>query len=64
MKQQRGLTLVEVLVALAIFAAVSAIGVAAIGLAANGGAQLGEASERIGEVERLRILMRSDLDHL
>ncbi|MEM1379666.1 MAG: type II secretion system minor pseudopilin GspJ [Pseudomonadota bacterium] len=58
---QRGLSLVEVLIALAIFAAVSALGVGALTLAANGTAQLEEANQRIAAVERFRGLIRSDL---
>lgn len=59
--KQRGLTLVEVLIALAIFAAVSGIGVTAMNLAANGSRQLEAAMGRTGEVERFRILLRTDL---
>jgi type II secretion system protein J len=58
------MTLVEILVALGIFAAVSAIAVGALGLAANGTAQLDEAASRIGRVETFRIVMRDDLNHL
>lgn len=61
---QRGLTLVEVLVALAIFSAVSAIGVAAMGLAARGSEQLDRAMERVSAVDRMRGLLRADLYQL
>lgn len=61
---ERGLTLVEVLVALGIFAAVSAIGVGALGLAANGSSQLEEVSTRTGEIERFRSLLRADLHQM
>lgn len=61
---QRGLTLVEVLVALGIFAAVSAIGVGALTLAANGSRQLEVANERIGDLERFRGVLRTDLYQL
>ncbi len=58
---ERGLTLVEVLIALAIFSAVSALGVGAMTLAANGSVQLEETDARVGEMERMRALLRSDL---
>ena len=58
---QRGLTLVEVLVALGIFSAVSAIGLAAMGLAANGSQQLEDADARISEMDRFRGILRADL---
>ncbi|MCQ8185060.1 type II secretion system minor pseudopilin GspJ [Parvularcula maris] len=59
--KQRGLTLVEVLVALSIFSAVSAIGLAGFDLAARGSEQLADAEARIGELERLRGILRQDL---
>lgn len=58
---QKGLTLVEVLVALGIFAAVSAIGTAAFTLAANGSRQLEEADRRIADMDRFRGILRADL---
>ena len=58
---QRGLTLVEVLVALGIFSVVSVIGVAAMGLAANGSRQLEDADTRIADMDRFRGIVRSDL---
>jgi general secretion pathway protein J len=61
---QRGLTLVEVLVALGIFSAVSAIGLAGLNLAARGSEQLTEVEARIGELERLRGVLRQDLSFL
>ncbi|MEM9809648.1 MAG: type II secretion system minor pseudopilin GspJ [Pseudomonadota bacterium] len=61
---QRGMTLIEVLIALGIFAAVSAIGVGALSLAASGSEQLDKADIRIGELERFRGLLRSDLYQL
>jgi general secretion pathway protein J len=61
---QRGLTLVEVLVALGIFALVNTIALGAFRVAANGSDQLAEAEARIGEIERLRGLLRQDLDAL
>lgn len=61
---QRGLSLVEVLIALSIFAAVSAIGVGAFTLAANGAAQLERANDRIASMERFRGLLRADLYQL
>ncbi|GGY52727.1 type II secretion system minor pseudopilin GspJ [Parvularcula lutaonensis] len=59
--KQRGLTLVEVLIALGIFSAVSAIGMAAMSIAANGSRQLEEVMDRTGEIERFRTLIRADL---
>lgn len=61
---QRGLTLVEVLVALGIFAAINAVAVGALTLAANGSRQLQEADRRISDLERFRGLMRTDLYQL
>lgn len=61
---QRGLTLVEVLIALAVFSAISAIGVGAMSLAARGSEQLDAAAARIGEIERFRGLLRADLHQL
>ncbi|MEM9838281.1 MAG: type II secretion system minor pseudopilin GspJ [Pseudomonadota bacterium] len=61
---QRGLSLVEVLIALSIFAAVSAIGVGAFTLAANGTAQLERANAEIASMERFRGLLRTDLYQL
>ncbi|MEM1410478.1 MAG: type II secretion system minor pseudopilin GspJ [Pseudomonadota bacterium] len=61
---QRGLTLIEVLIALGVFAAVSALGVAALSLTVSGSDQLQEVDERIGDLERFRGLLRSDLRHL
>lgn len=58
---QRGLTLVEVMVALGIFATVSVISVSAFSLAARGAEQLEEATRRTGDLERLRGLLRQDL---
>lgn len=61
---QRGLTLVEVLIALGIFALVSGIGVVALGLAVSGVDQLDRAMERVGTIDRMRGLMRADLYQL
>lgn len=61
---ERGVTLVEILVALAVFAAVSTIGVAAMSLAANGSRQLEEVSDRIASMERFRSVLRADLHQL
>ena len=58
---QRGMSLVEVLVALAVFSAVSAVGVAAMSLAANGSRQLDEADRRISDMDRFRGILRADL---
>lgn len=62
--KQRGVTLVEVLIALAIFAAVSAIGVSALSLASRGAAQLQDATDRMADMERFRGLLRADLYQL
>lgn len=61
---QRGFSLIEVLVALGIFAAVSAVGVGALNIAANGSRQLQQANERIAEMDRFRGLLRGDLYQL
>ncbi|NRA30102.1 MAG: type II secretion system minor pseudopilin GspJ [Parvularculaceae bacterium] len=62
--KQRGVTLVEVLIALGIFAAVSAIGVSALSMASRGSEQLRDATERMADMERFRGLMRADLYQL
>ena len=59
--RQRGLTLVEMLVALGIFALVGTASVAVISLALDGQTQLEAQTDALGEVERLRALLRADL---
>jgi general secretion pathway protein J len=58
---QRGLTLVEVLIALAIFAVVNAMGVGIFTIAARGAEQLERVEQQISEIERLRGLLRQDI---
>ncbi|MEO1041005.1 MAG: type II secretion system minor pseudopilin GspJ [Pseudomonadota bacterium] len=57
---ERGLTLVELLIAMTIFAFVSAASIASFNLAASGSSQLQEATARLSELERMRSLLRSD----
>ena len=61
---QRGVTLVEVLVASAIFSAVSAIGVFAFGIAISMTERLELANARIGSIEQMRTIIRTDLYQL
>ncbi|MEM7739750.1 MAG: type II secretion system minor pseudopilin GspJ [Pseudomonadota bacterium] len=58
---ERGLTLVELLIAMTIFAFVSAASVASFNLAASGASQLQEATDRLAKIERMRSIMRGDL---
>ncbi|WP_031549648.1 type II secretion system minor pseudopilin GspJ [Parvularcula oceani] len=64
MNAQRGLTLVELLVALGIFALVSAASIAVFSLAIGSRAQLEEATDETMRLERARALIRSDLAQL
>ena len=59
--RQAGLTLVEMLVALGIFALVGTASVAVISLALDGQGQLEAQTDALGEVERVRALLRADL---
>ncbi|NNU17107.1 type II secretion system minor pseudopilin GspJ [Parvularcula sp. ZS-1/3] len=61
---ERGVTLIEVLIALGIFAAVNVIAVTAFSIAANGSRQLEEVSDRIAAMERFRGVLRADLHQL
>ncbi|MEO1657661.1 MAG: type II secretion system minor pseudopilin GspJ [Pseudomonadota bacterium] len=58
---QRGLTLIELLIALTIFAFVSAAALAALNLGVSGSTQLQDATDRISELERMRTIVRNDL---
>ncbi|MEM0929956.1 MAG: type II secretion system minor pseudopilin GspJ [Pseudomonadota bacterium] len=58
---QRGFTLVEVLVSLGIFAFVSAAGVVALNLSLSSAAQLDDTTDRLSELERFRSILRDDL---
>lgn len=61
---QRGVTLVELLVALGIFAMVSAASMAVLNLALSGREQLERATDEVRELERMRTLMRADLSQI
>ncbi|WP_407354638.1 type II secretion system minor pseudopilin GspJ [Luteimonas sp. R10] len=56
-----GFTLVEMLVALAVFALLSAAGVTVLAYAADNQGVLRERMQRIGEVQRARAVLRADL---
>ena len=58
---QAGLTLVEMLVALGIFAMVGTASVAVVGIALSGQAQLTAQTDALGAIERTRSLLRADL---
>ena len=58
---QRGLTLVEMLVALGIFSLIGTASVAVIGVALSGQTQLEAQTEALGRLERTRALLRADL---
>ena len=59
--RQRGLTLVELLVALGIFALVSAASAGVLALAVGGQEQLEASTDELSRLERTRSLLRSDL---
>ncbi|MEM9233523.1 MAG: type II secretion system minor pseudopilin GspJ [Pseudomonadota bacterium] len=61
MSGQRGFTLVEVLIALGIFSVLSAASVGVIRIATNAQERTEAVSRELGELERFRSLMRSDL---
>lgn len=61
MRRARGFTLVETLVAVAVFALLSAAGVALLAHAADQHEALRARLERIGEFQRARALLRADL---
>ena len=58
---QRGLTLVEMLVALGIFSLIGTASVAVIGVALSGQTQLEAQTDALGRLERTRALLRADL---
>ena len=59
--RQRGLTLVEMLVALGIFAMIGTASVAVVGIALSGQEQLSAQTGALGAIERARSLLRADL---
>ncbi|MBB4657619.1 type II secretion system minor pseudopilin GspJ [Parvularcula dongshanensis] len=61
MRRQRGLTLVELLVALGVFGFVSAASVGVLTLAVNGQSQLELRTDEVMRLERARALLRADL---
>lgn len=61
METQRGFTLVELLVALTIFALVGAASVGVMTVATNSREQIDLVTDRVGAVERARALIRADL---
>ena len=63
-RRQRGLTLVELLVALGIFALVSAASTTVLSLAIAGRDQLEASTDEVRRVERARSLLRADLGQL
>ena len=64
MRGQRGLTLVELLVALGIFSLVSAASLSVLSLALSGQDQLRTSTEEVRRLERMRTLLRGDLMQL
>ena len=58
---QKGLTLVELLVALLVFSFVTSAGVYALRLGVDARDQLGAADERLAEVEIARLMLKEDL---
>lgn len=58
---QRGLSLVELLIALGIFAAVSAAAIGLMALAASGEARVAQVSKELASLERARGLIRMDM---
>lgn len=63
-RQQRGLTLPELLIALIIFAFISSVGVYALRLTIDGREQLVEADETLREWQLARLIMRQDLTQI
>ena len=59
-ERQKGLTLVELLIALLIFALIASAAVYALRLSANARDQLEEANSEIGEIEIARMVMKED----
>lgn len=61
MKQRAGFTLVEVLVSLLIFALIAAAGAAVLGVTIDNRFAVKAASDRVGDLQRMRGLLRADL---
>lgn len=61
MKARAGFTLVEVLIALLIFALLAAAGAAVLGVAIDNRFAVKASSDRVGDLQRLRALLRADL---
>lgn len=61
---QRGVTLVELLIALLVFAMIASVGVYAVRLAVDGRAQLVEADSALREWQIARLIMRQDFSQL
>ena len=61
MKKRAGFTLVEVLVSLLIFALIAAAGAAVLGVTIDNRFAVKSASDRVGDLQRMRGLLRADL---
>jgi general secretion pathway protein J len=61
MTRRAGFTLVEVLISLMIFAMIAAAGAAVLGVTIDNRFAVKAASDRIGDLQRMRSLMRADL---
>lgn len=61
MTRRAGFTLVEVLVSLMIFAMIAAAGAAVLGVTIDNRFAVKAASDRVGDLQRMRGLMRADL---
>ncbi|TPW04619.1 MAG: proteinral secretion pathway protein J [bacterium] len=61
MKQRAGFTLVEVMISLMIFAMLAAAGAAVLSGAINNRFAIKAASDRVGDLQRMRGLLRADL---
>jgi len=61
MKGREGFTLVEVLVSLMIFAMIAAAGAAVLGVTIDNRFAVKAASDRVGDLQRMRGLLRADL---
>lgn len=61
MRARAGFTLVEVLIALLIFALLAAAGAAVLGVTIDNRFAVKAASERVGDLQRMRALLRADL---
>ncbi|HEX8660368.1 MAG TPA: type II secretion system minor pseudopilin GspJ [Brevundimonas sp.] len=61
MTRRAGFTLVEVLISLMIFAMIAAAGAAVLGVTIDNRFAVKAASDRVGDLQRMRSLMRADL---